>query len=150
MGERFPFWITLWQFAKRIIRGLGNRISRVIYYIRKIITKQKRLRPEEKLDLKPGDRVRVKTKKEIESTLDSRRRYQNCLFMDEMGDCCGKTYTVLKVVHHILDEKDLVMRRTKNMVILEGLKCPGTRPFTECDRSCYFFWKTAWLEKIKE
>ena len=98
--------------------------------------------------LKPGDVVRVRSKQEILSTLDGWRRYRGCRFMEEMWKYCGGEYRVLKRVNHILDEKNVKLRRCKDMVILDGLICGGSWPFKECDRSCYFFWKEAWLEKV--
>jgi hypothetical protein len=28
--------------------------------------------------------------------------------------------------------------------------CQGTKDFGRCDRSCFFFWREEWLEKLGE
>ncbi len=69
--------------------------------------------------------------------------------MDEMWVHCGKSFKVMKNVHRILDERSMKMKKCKNVVLLEGLMCNGSWPFKDCDRSCYFLWKEAWLIKIQ-
>jgi hypothetical protein len=101
------------------------------------------------IKLKRGDMVKIKTKKEIEKTLDSNKRYQGCGFMEGMWQYCGGTYKVLKRVEIILDPWKNKLRKCDNIVALEGLFCNGDPIVSpECDRTCIFYWNEAWLEKI--
>jgi hypothetical protein len=100
------------------------------------------------LNVQPGDWVRVRSREEILSTLDEKKRFQGCLFMDNMWQYCGGEYRVLKRVNHMLDEREIKMKKSKDIVISDGLICHGCWPYNECDRSCYLLWKGAWLEKI--
>jgi hypothetical protein len=99
-------------------------------------------------NLKAGDPVRVRSAEEIEATLNHSKRLRGCSFASEMAQYCGTTQRVLKPVERFVDERDLTVRRTKGMVLLEGLTCQGTEAFGRCDRNCYFFWREEWLEKI--
>lgn len=99
--------------------------------------------------LKPGDLVRVRTFEEIKNTLDENGRYKGgMLFIDEMKDFCGKTYRVLKRVNKLFDALPWKMKKSDEIVILDDVFCHGYGPYKECDRSCFFFWKEAWLKKI--
>jgi hypothetical protein len=131
------------RFARIRARLLRHRLSR---------RKRNRDRMDVKPELeafRPGDVVRVKSRKEILETLDGWRRYKGCRFMDEMWKYCGGTYTVYKKVNFILNEKTVRMRRFSHVYLLEGLICDGTWPFKNCDRSCFYFWRAEWLERVR-
>jgi hypothetical protein len=101
-------------------------------------------------NFKPGDIVKVRSKAEILQTLDKRNRLKGCYFMDEMWQYCGTKQRVLKRVDHFFDECKDLMRKTHNIVLLDGLQCSGELGYNEkCDRMCYFFWREEWLEKIE-
>ena len=97
--------------------------------------------------LKPGDLVQVKSKAEIQATLNRWNQLKRCAFMEEMGPYCGTTQRVFKRVEKFLDERDYLMKKCKGIIILEGVYCEGTRDFGACDRSCFFFWREEWLKK---
>jgi hypothetical protein len=97
-----------------------------------------------------GDWVRVKSKEEIEETLDHFRRLRGCSFPSEMVQYCGTKRRVLKPVERFVDERDLRVRRTKGVFLLEDVTCGGVGGFGRCDRNCYFFWREEWLERIEE
>jgi hypothetical protein len=98
--------------------------------------------------LKAGDRVRVRSEKEIQATLNHWRQLKGCTFMPEMVEYCGTTQRVHKRMERFVDERDLRVKRCKGIILLEGLHCQGTAEFGPCDRSCYYFWRKEWLEKI--
>jgi hypothetical protein len=102
-----------------------------------------------KLCLKAGDRVQVRSRKDIEATLDSRNALKGCFFMSEMWDYCGTEHRVLKPMEQFLDERTYRVKRTSGLVLLEGAICQGTDYAKGCDRSCFFFWREEWLEKIE-
>jgi hypothetical protein len=100
------------------------------------------------VQLEAGDLVRVKSKEEILATLNRWNELKGCGFMEEMWPYCNTQQRVLKVVRQFLDERDYRMKKTKGIVVLDGVMCQGTVDFGRCDRSCFFFWRMEWLERI--
>jgi len=98
----------------------------------------------EALDLKPGELVRVRPEPEILATLDKCDQHKGLAWMPMMRDCCGKEFKVYKRVQKIVLESTGEIRKLKNTVLLESAICNG---IYGCDRSCFFFWKEAWLER---
>ena len=98
--------------------------------------------------LQTGDRVRVRLQEEIESTLNNGHQLKGCTFMPEMAAYCGTEQRVLKAMRRFVDERDLRVKKSSGIVLLEGLMCQGTADFGSCDRSCFYFWREEWLEKI--
>lgn len=98
--------------------------------------------------LEAGDWVRVKSLEEIMTTLNMWRQLRGCAFMAEMEPYCGTVQRVLKPVRRFVDERDLRVVRSNGIVLLEGLVCQGTAGIGPCDRSCLYFWRVEWLEKI--
>lgn len=68
--------------------------------------------------------------------------------MPEMEQFCGSTQRIFKRVEKFLDERDYLMKKATGLYILDGVLCSGTIDFGPCDRSCFFFWRTEWLERI--
>ncbi len=101
--------------------------------------------------LREGDLVQVKSPEEIRATLDESRKHEGLKFLPPMREHCGKVYRVQKRVRYILDEHDHRMRKVKNVVLLDGVICKGKGIYgrEDCDRSCFFFWKDAWLRKLE-
>ena len=104
----------------------------------------------EPADLQVGDLVRVRSHEEIRGTLDSRGCCRGCYFMKPMARYCGQEFRVIRRVEHFFDEVRGRMLRCKNIVFLDGVQCDGTgNPKTMgCDRACFVFWRTEWLEKL--
>lgn len=98
--------------------------------------------------IQTGDRVRVRLQEEIESTLNNWHQLKGCTFMPEMAAYCGTKQKVLKVMRRFVDERDLRVKKSAGIVLLEGVMCQGTADFGSCDRSCFYFWREEWLEKI--
>lgn len=98
--------------------------------------------------LKKGDLVRVRSKDEIHSTLNHLGQLKGCTFMQGMTGYCGTLQRVLKPMNRFVDERDLRVKSCSGLVLLEGVMCQGTSEFGQCDRSCLFFWRLEWLEKI--
>ena len=103
-------------------------------------------------DLQAGDLVHVRPAEFIRSTLDEEGRFRGCAFALGMYQYCGKELRVAKVVNRFFDEARSHMLKVRNMVLLEGVLCDGSSSsFTKgCDRMCFYFWRTEWLEKIEE
>jgi hypothetical protein len=100
--------------------------------------------------LKAGDWVRVRSLEEIEATLNHWRQVKGCAFMPELGEYCGTTQRVLKSMKRFVDERDLRVKKSSGIILLDGVMCQGTAEFGSCDRSCFYFWREEWLEKVDE
>jgi hypothetical protein len=100
--------------------------------------------------LQAGDWVRVRSLKEIEATLNQWRQLRGCTFMPEMAEYCGTTQRVLKPMKRFVDERDLRVKKSNGIILLEAVMCRGTAEFGSCDRSCFVFWREEWLEKMGE
>jgi len=98
------------------------------------------------LNLKPGEKVEVLSKKEILSTLDESGRYQRLGVMPEMFKFCGKKFKVLKRIDRMMVEGK-GMRKIKNTVILEGVFCDG-EAHGGCQRTCFICWREGWLKRV--
>jgi len=97
----------------------------------------------------PGDWVMVRPLGEIQKTLNPFKELKGCAFMEVMKQYCGTQQRVLKVMERFVDERDYKVKKTRGVVLLEGVHCQGTPVFGRCDRSCLFFWREEWLERIE-
>jgi hypothetical protein len=107
----------------------------------------------EPLNLRPGDRVRVRPPAEIAPTLDESGHNRGLSFDREMLPYCGKTLRVKESVQQIINEETgRMMKIPKDSLILEGAVCSGVRSTGRwfCPREIYPFWREAWLERVDE
>ena len=102
---------------------------------------------EEVLNLQAGELVEVKSIFEIRRTLDENDRFKGLYFMGEMRQFCGKRFRVHKKVNRILLESTEEIRKVRNTVLLEGVMCDG-HVQCGCDRSCFYYWREAWLRRV--
>jgi len=100
--------------------------------------------------LQTNDWVRVRPLKEIQATLNHWNQVKGCAFMPEMAKYCGAKHRVLKNMKRFVDERDLLIKKSSGIILLEGVMCQGTTEFGSCDRGCFHFWREEWLEKISE
>jgi hypothetical protein len=100
--------------------------------------------------LQPGDLVRVRSREQIDAMLDARDRLKGLRFMPEMAPYCGTRQRVFKRLDRFFDEAKLTVKNTSGVVLLEGLFCQGVEKVGRCDRSCFFFWREEWLERIED
>ncbi len=97
-----------------------------------------------------GERVRIRARDEISKVLDPLGKTDGFLMMGEMWNYCEKDLKILKVVQNVFDESQYKMFKVRRPAyILENSICSGeVKDFSmKCDRSCYFIWHEAWLEK---
>jgi len=109
--------------------------------------------PPTVLDLRPGERVQVRSKAEIMATLGPDQKNRGLWFDVEMLPHCGREYRVLRRVEQIIDEKTGKMIRMRNdCIVLDGVVCSGLvshyRLF--CPRSIPPYWREAWLRRVPE
>jgi hypothetical protein len=108
--------------------------------------------PTVRLDLQPGEWVRVKDRDAILATCESLKTTNRGMTFDpEMVPYCGGTYRVLRRVSKIINEKTGKMQEIKNpCIILDGVVCQARysqcRLF--CPRSIYPYWREIWLERV--
>jgi hypothetical protein len=101
------------------------------------------------MNIQAGDFVHIKSKDVIRATLNNWNNLKGCAFLEEMSPYCSTNQRVYKRVERFLDERDYHMKKCHGLVILEGVFCHGTVDFGKCDRTCYFFWREEWLEKLE-
>jgi len=104
------------------------------------------LKPEP-LDLQPGELVEVRSKKEIEDTLDKGQKNRGLWFDSEMLPYCGGIYRVLRRVDRLIEEKTGKLISMKNpCIVLDGVICKSDY-HRLCPRAIYPFWREAWLRR---
>jgi hypothetical protein len=145
---------TVWQHRNRLKRIFKRRWNYLKNAIRGSLNMEKKVfsKSDQSFDskmLRSGDRVKVRSKEEIQTTLNRWNQLKGCSFMEEMWPYCGTTQRVLKMVEKFLDERDYLKKKCRGIIILEGVMCQGTKDFGLCDRSCFFFWREEWLEKAQ-
>ncbi len=141
---------------RRLSLGAQKRIKRVIGSALDLLTLRGRAKtsPEAlpsaraSARLEAGDLVRVRSREEIDATLDHWRHLKGCGFLAEMARYCGTTQKILKRVERFIDERDYRLKKASGIVLLEGVMCSGTAATGRCDRACLFFWREEWLEKL--
>ena len=105
--------------------------------------------PSVKLDLLPGDLVRIKSKEEIEATLDTTGRNRGLSFDGEMSNYCGRTARVRARVNRLIEESNGEMIDIKSdCIILDGVVCAADY-HRFCTRAIFPYWREIWLEKIE-
>jgi hypothetical protein len=128
---------------KQFLSKFSNLNSRL-----KPSSREKPISASQASTLKPGDLVRVRSREEIQATLNSWKELKGCAFLEYMWQYCDTTQQVLKPLERFLDERDYKVKKCKGVILLEGVYCNGTPVFGRCDRSCLLFWREEWLEKI--
>ena len=118
-------------------------------YRRALADNEKLSHSSDVLGLRPGELVEVNSIDDVLATLGPDRKYKGLLWMTGMRKFCGKRYRVFKRIENILLETNGDARKMTNTVILEGVMCDGAE-FGGCDRSCFHFWREAWLKRIEE
>ena len=106
--------------------------------------------PSGRLDLRPGELVRIKSKQEIEATLNETNRNRGLLFDGEMATNCGRTARVRGRVERLVDEHSGKMIEIKtDCVMLDGVVCQADY-HRFCPRGIYSYWREIWLERVDE
>jgi hypothetical protein len=108
--------------------------------------------PALKLNLQPGEPVRVRSKDEIMQTLNPGMRNRGLWFDVEMVPHCDSHQRVLRRVEKIVDEKTGRMMQFPNpCIVLDGVSCSGNLSSSRmfCPRSIYPYWREIWLERAE-
>ncbi|MBI3466487.1 MAG: hypothetical protein HY000_26025 [Planctomycetes bacterium] len=109
--------------------------------------------PTSRLDLKPGEFVRIKSQEEIELTVDKSGKNRGMSFdVEEMAPYCGRIARVRKSVTQIIDEPTGKMITMKQpCIILEGVVCNAEYASCRlnCPRAIPSYWREVWLERVE-
>jgi len=163
-----PLWDINQHLFDLTLRFNGSRIAKLFKFMYSILSssifkvqnilgirkhanlsgKLKRT-PTFSLNLQPGEIVEVKSKEEIQATLDVKGRNRGLAFAYEMLSYCGGRYRVLKRIDKMINEQTGQMRPIANTVILEGVHCNGSF-HGGCKRTCYCLWREIWLKRITQ
>jgi len=106
----------------------------------------------EPLGLQPGDWVQVKSREEIEQTLNDQGKNRGLWFDREMLAFCGKTFRVRRRIERLIDERTgKMVGLTSDCVTLEGAVCSGELSFGRwfCPRAIYPYWREGWLRRVE-
>jgi len=104
--------------------------------------------PDGKLDLKPGEWVRVRSIEQISATLNVDNSNRGLSFDREMLRYCGRTAQVLRRVDHIIDESSGQMLTMKTpCIVLADVVCTADY-HRSCPRGIYPYWREIWLERV--
>lgn len=104
--------------------------------------------PAEKLDLQPGDWVKVKSIEQISATLNADNNNRGLSFDPEMLKYCGRTAKVLRRVDRIVDESSGRMLEMKTpCIVLADVICTADY-HRSCPRGVYSYWREIWLERV--
>lgn len=99
-------------------------------------------------NLRPGDVVQVKSKAQIEPTLDASGALDGLPFMAEMEAYCGKVFRVHRRIDKINDMRHKTgLRRVRNTVTLTEVRCSGAH-HGGCQAECQILWKESWLTRL--
>ena len=142
---------SVWHIENMGLRGTLRRAFIAVCKAERSAALQSRTASTEgkALGLRPGELVEVKSVEEIMDTLDANRKNRGLLWMTGMRKFCGKRYRVLRNVRNIVLESNGELRKMTNTVTLEGAMCDGVE-FCGCDRSCFHFWREAWLRRVEQ
>lgn len=128
------------------LRKISGWFYRQVAPAEAAVTKPVQHREDEALGLQAGEWVETKSYAEILETLDANGRHRGLLFMPDMAHYCGQRFRVYKPIERLLMEDTGELRRMRNTVLLEGVMCKGLN--VGCDRSCFHFWREAWLRRV--
>jgi len=145
--------LNAWQGSSRsprFPRLLRIADGRPYPFIRGLLPVKKGATPSAKLDLRAGELVRIKSKKEIEATLDEKQHNRGLFFEGEMARHCGRIVRVRGRVQRLVDEHTGELVEIKSdCIMLEGVVCQGDYHLF-CPRGIYSFWREIWLERVDD
>jgi len=101
------------------------------------------------LNLQPGELVEVKSRAEIEATLDSEGKNRGLGFAPDMSRYCGRRFRVGRRVDRMILEWSGEMRPLSHTVTLESVICQGIG-LRRCPRSCHHLWREIWLKRVTD
>lgn len=150
---------SLWAFARIMAEAMINRYQRIsTEHLPPALRVRggRRLRqvqgrgvrtPKATLDLKVGERVHIRSRQEIESTLNQHNTNRGLLFDAEDATWCGASSTVIdRIERFINDETGEMIEIKSDCIMLDGVGCRGEY-WRMCSRGLPTYWREIWLER---
>ena len=115
------------RFARIVWRAAVNRLRRLAGRPPQGQVSGLQIKPPKgDLNLGPGEWVEIKSRAEIEATLDGGGKNRGLSFEAEMLEHCGRRYRVAFQVRRIINEQTGKMVQLSNTVVLNGVVCTGS------------------------
>jgi hypothetical protein len=103
--------------------------------------------PDQRLDLQPGEQVRVRSRREIRQTVNKSGFNRGLSFDVEMTPYCGRSMRVARRVNRVIDDFTGEMVHLSNdCIVLDGAVCKGLYHGL-CTRQSEPYWREIWLER---
>ena len=152
-GLMFREWrlgeMSFSEFVEIIYRAIINQsLFRLKIPGLGVITGPKGRKSKGDLNLKVGERVRIKNKEALSRTLNEQSKNSGLKFEPEMTGYIGGIYEVNAVIEKIILEETGQMIELQNTVSLKNVLCEG-QCAKQCPRANPLFWREAWLERVK-
>ena len=146
--------VGLWRFARVFVRMVVLRYAHRLGRTPGLPKLAGAERVDgDRLGLRPGELVEVRSMREIGATLDDDAKHRGLRYSEEMSPACGKRFHVRNRVDRLIDENTGRMIELKNdCIVLEGFVCSGDRTPAAlfCPRAAYPFFREAWLKRVDE
>jgi hypothetical protein len=142
VGHRASVW--LYQRVHKLVRGQPDP------HLRGVIPTGDPT-PDERLNLQVGDMVEIRSKADIEQTVNRRNRNRGLAIDEEMTTYCGGRYRVTTRVDRIINEQTGEMMEFKNpCIVLDGVFCKGEYSAKRimCPRRITAYWREIWLKRV--
>jgi hypothetical protein len=139
---------VVWAFKELTRRILSRPKKKAMRWDASLSGPRSKGSPLPPLKLRPGEWVEIRSKAEILETLDEEGKTAGLGIMPEMWQHCGQRFRVFKRLESFISEVTGELRTTKDTVLLEGGLCDGSA-HGGCQRSCFFWWKEAWLKRVE-
>jgi hypothetical protein len=140
--------VTLPRLARVLWRVIVNKCRRLLGRLPQGQLSGSQVKPSKgELELQPGEWVEIKSRAQIEATLDSGGKNRGLFFEAEMLEHCGRRCRVAYQVRRIISEETAKMVQLTNTVVLDGVACEGLCA-KNCPRSNYFYWREIWLRRV--
>jgi hypothetical protein len=108
--------------------------------------------PDERLHLQVGEVVEIRSKAEIEKTVNGENRNRGLNLDEEMTTFCGGRYRVTTRVNRIINEQTGEMTEFNNpCIVLDGVVCKGEYAAMRlmCPRRITAYWREIWLKRVE-
>jgi predicted DNA-binding antitoxin AbrB/MazE fold protein len=106
--------------------------------------------PLEKLDLRVGEIVQVKSVQEIAQTLDRNSRNRGLVYDRGLEKFSGRRYRVQERLDFMISEYTGEMKKPESTVILENLTCFCNNVLGGCPRQEVIYWRENWLTRVDD
>jgi hypothetical protein len=149
--------VGVWKFVRVTVRlvldEVGKRLGVFSYapFNPEDLAGQRSFVDPEPMELRPGDLVRIRSKREIGATLNSDGRHRGLWFDREMLPYCGDTVRVKAKVERFIDEgTGRLVEFSSDGYILENVYCRAEQSENRwfCPRAIHSWWRGCWLERV--